>query len=1063
MRIEEATQLLDLIADAAIITDVGNRVVVWNGGAEVLYGFTAAEALGRPLAELIVPPEARSVELGLSATARKQGSATGRLPRRRRDHAPLEVTVLRKSLRGEGAEADCVLSVERSVQAESALDHRRRLRQRDALLRLARSEVLSQSDHVGALRLITRTAAETLGVARVSVWCYEADQEAIKCLSLHDAAHPDSPAGAVLADRDYPSYFRALRSADVIAAHDAHQDERTREFSRGYLDVLGIASMLDAPIRFGGEMHGVLCHEQVGSPRRWQADEEAFALAVASLVALVLERWERQQVQERLQQRELSLANAQRLARLGDWSIELCEIEWEQNPVRWSEEVYRIFGHEPGSFEVSVANFFRAVPLEEHAVIRQRMKQAMETGERFSFEHRIRRADGATRWLLQRGDCVRDFASGRVVRFIGTVQDISERKEAEAAIQRMAADFRLLFSESPLPMWVYDRETLRFLAVNAAAVQHYGYSSEEFRAMTIADIRPPEDVAALRAVLQPETNSLYSAGVWRHRRRDGSIIFVEITARPLEFQGRPAELILAHDVTSSQEAQRALRESEERFRQLAEAIQDVFWLTDAEKQTMLYISPSHVKMWGTSVESIYANPRGWLDAVHEEDRDRIRAAVRKQADGTYDEEYRIVRPDGTVHWIQEKAFPVHDADGRVIRIAGLASDITERKALERQFFHAQRLESIGTLAAGVAHDLNNILAPMLMAAGLLKRLELPAAGGSLVEMIEKSAQRGAGIVSQLLTFSRGTAGERVPVQARHLLREITELLSETLPRNIAVRLAVPGDLWLVLADATQLHQVLMNLCVNARDAMPQGGELTLSAANVVLPQAGLKGVPAEAKGPFVRLSVVDTGTGIPPAILDRIFDPFFTTKAPGKGTGLGLSTVAGIVRSHSGFMLVDSVAGQGSDFAVYLPASVAEREVPVPPIGGAAANRGHGELILAVDDEAPIRETIRRFLEIAGYSVILAADGQEALREFIAHANAIKLVLTDYMMPGMNGKELGAAIQNLRPNMRIVLLTGLGTTDEPEKPLRLAHTVNKPFTGDELLRTVRATLDAPDA
>lgn len=788
-------------------------------------------------------------------------------------------------------------------------------------MELAQSELLVNASLSVALGLIARTAAAALEVKRVSIWRYEPTPPAIRCLASHDPEHPDQSAGAVLAGRDYPRYFAALTAAKIIAANDARQDERTREFAHGYLDVLGITSMLDAPIQIGGKLRGVICVEQVGPAREWHADEETFVLSIAALVALGVERHERQQI--------------------------------------------------------------------------------------------------------------------------------------EAALARSETDFRLLFAQSPLPMWVFELKTLQFLAVNDAAVRHYGYSREEFLGMTIAEIRPPEDVPALRASQPGSETELYSAGVWRHRKKSGEILFVQITARPITFQGRAAELILAQDITASRVAELALRESEARFRQMAEAIPGVFWLTDINSPQMLYVSPAYATIWGRSVESLLEEPDSWLAAVHEDDRPRVSDASAAMLErGTYDEEYRIVRPDGSERWVRDQGFPIRDGAGRVVRFAGVATDITEHKDLERQFLRAQRLESVGTLASGVAHDLNNILSPVLMGAALLKRAPLDPENARLLDLIEQSARRGAGVVNQLLTFSRGAGGERIPLQPRHVLKEILQLMQETFPRNLVIDLYAPRELWLVPADATQLHQVLMNLCVNARDAMPQGGQLSLSAANMTLPNSAVRGAPPSATGPHVRIAVRDTGEGIPPALLDRIFDPFFSTKAPGKGTGLGLSTVLGIVRAHGGFVHVESTPGAGSEFQIFLPALMDERENA--PAVESPAPAGRGELVLIVDDEEPVRATLDAAFGRQGYHVLLAANGEDALRAFVAHRAAVKLVVVDYMMPGINGVELAEALRRLAPAVMVILLTGLAETVPAGGGI--ARVLAKPCAPDELLAAARDVL-----
>jgi PAS domain S-box-containing protein len=402
---------------------------------------------------------------------------------------------------------------------------------------------------------------------------------------------------------------------------------------------------------------------------------------------------------------------------------------------------------------------------------------------------------------------------------------------------------------------------------------------------------------------------------------------------------------------------------------------------------------------------------------------------------------------------------VRDKQGQPQSVFAINTDITEKRQLEAQFLRAQRLESIGALASGIAHDLNNVLAPILMGAPLLREMSNDETSRQLLKTMESSALRGAAIVRQVLTFARGVEGERVALQPRHLLREMEGIAKETFPKSIRIESDVASDLWPVLGDSTQLHQVLMNLCVNARDAMPGGGVLTLGAANIVLTKETAGKIPGAQPGSYACLRVTDTGTGIPPEIEAKIFEPFFTTKGAGKGTGLGLSTVVGIVRSHGGFVRVASKVGQGSTFELYLPATSTEQVVAKKESASPWAH-SHGEGILVVDDEAAIREVVRQTLEAFGFQVITAGHGGEALRIFKERQEEIQLVLTDMMMPEMDGPTLVAALRVLNPAVRIVGITGMG---DPAglggmKTLALSATLAKPFTIKEILAAVREAL-----
>ena len=406
---------------------------------------------------------------------------------------------------------------------------------------------------------------------------------------------------------------------------------------------------------------------------------------------------------------------------------------------------------------------------------------------------------------------------------------------------------------------------------------------------------------------------------------------------------------------------------------------------------------------------------------------------------------------------------LRDEQGRPEEILVINSDLTAHKKLEMQFLQAQRLEAIGILAGGIAHDLNNILAPIIMAAPLLREDLTPAEMAPTLEIIESSAQRGTAVVRQLLAFSRGQDGERITLHSKHLLRDLRNIIRETFPKTITFTLAEAPDVWPLVADPTQLHQILLNLCVNARDAMPDGGTLAITTANFLADDHYASMVASARPGPYVLLRVSDTGTGIRPEDLDKIFDPFFTTKEVGKGTGLGLATVHRVVTGHGGFVRVRSQVGRGTTFDVYLPASP-EAVAPAEPALPTPLPAGHGQLIMVVDDEEPIRQITQKTLVRHGYQVVTANDGTDAIAVFVRHQAEVKGVVTDLMMPGMDALGLVKVLAQMKPGLPVILSTGLG--EDPEQNQRfealgrlgVSIVLTKPYTADELLNALQAVL-----
>ncbi|MGA2788989.1 MAG: ATP-binding protein, partial [Verrucomicrobiota bacterium] len=390
----------------------------------------------------------------------------------------------------------------------------------------------------------------------------------------------------------------------------------------------------------------------------------------------------------------------------------------------------------------------------------------------------------------------------------------------------------------------------------------------------------------------------------------------------------------------------------------------------------------------------------------------------------------------------------------------LFNDITEKQKLESQFLRSQRMESIGTLAGGIAHDLNNVLTPLLVAVQVLKEKITDDDGQQLLRVLETNVQRGASLVKQVLAFGRGVTGERALVYPAHIVREIKQIVHQTFPKSVKFEFHSPDDLWTIIGDPTQLHQVLLNLCVNARDAMPNGGALAIHMANVMFDETYAGMNPEARPGPYVCIKVEDTGMGIPKAIQDKIFDPFFTTKALGKGTGLGLSTTLAIVKSHGGFINYHSSPGKGTVFEVYFPANTTPDDTEDAILEQSRLPRGHNELVLVVDDEEPIRNLAQKVLTRFGYRVLLACDGAEAVSLYAPRQKEIDVVITDMAMPVMDGPATIAALKAINSEVRIVSSTGMASDGGAAmaKNTGVKHFIPKPYTAETMLNTLHEIL-----
>ncbi len=515
------------------------------------------------------------------------------------------------------------------------------------------------------------------------------------------------------------------------------------------------------------------------------------------------------------------------------------------------------------------------------------------------------------------------------------------------------------------------------------------------------------------------------------------------------------------DITERRRSEAALRAGEARFRQLAESIREVFWMTDLEKGVMVYVSPAYESVWGRSCESLYASPQDWSDALHPEDRARVlEAATTRQAVGTYDEEYRIVRPDGTVRWIHDKAFPVRDEGGRVVRVAGVAEDVTARRELEGQFRQSQKMEAVGRLAGGIAHDFNNLLSVVLGYADLALG-DLPPGERLRDDLIEikRAGERAAGLTQQLLAFSRQQVMAPRVLDLAEVVAGTERMLRRLVGEDVELALLSTPGAGRCKVDPGQVEQVVMNLVVNARDAMPLGGRLTIETCAVVFDEGYTREHLDVAPGAYVMLSVSDTGCGMDAATRSRIFEPFFTTKEKGKGTGLGLSTVFGIVKQSGGHVWVYSEPGVGTTFKVYFP-QVQEASEAAAPRATQAEVLGGSETILLVEDEEQVRAFTLVVLRRAGYHVLDAANGSEGLLVGEQHGGRIDLLLTDVVLPRMSGRQLAERLCPTRPEMRVIYMSGY--TEDAVLKQGVLHAgvpfLQKPLTPTALLRKVREVL-----
>lgn len=649
---------------------------------------------------------------------------------------------------------------------------------------------------------------------------------------------------------------------------------------------------------------------------------------------------------------------------------------------------------------------------------------------------------------------------------IATLLLAASLTEARQAVQSLLASETLLrqfIKHTPAAVAMFDKE-LRYLEASDRWITAYRLEGQNIIGKSHYEVFPEIPERWKEIHRRTLAGAIERCDEDPFLRADGSLEWLQWEIRPWHTaDGAIGGVIMfTQSITERKRAEETLQQSEERFRQVVENIQEVFWMTDVDKNRILYVSPGYEKIWGRSCESLYEASFTWIEAIHPDDRDRVARAALKQHEGDYFEEYRILRPDGAVRWIRDRAVPIRNGDGSVYRIAGVAEDITEQRRIEEQLRQSQKMEAIGQMAGGVAHDFNNILGAIMMQAGLAAaHKHVPPEVKDLLADLIASAERAANLTRQLLAFGRRQVMQPRLLNLNEVIEIVTKMLQRILGETSSMQLRLSTQPLMVYADEGMLDQVLVNLTVNARDAMPQGGRLLIETDSVEISEEDAPSRSELAPGRFVRLRVSDTGYGIPEEHLPRIFDPFFTTKEPGKGTGLGLATVFGIVKQHRGSIQVSSKPGRGTEFEILLPASEAahqlqsEEIVQEPPRGGA-------ETILLVEDDPAVRKLTQLVLEQHGYNILGASNGIEALEIWKRHNAAINLLLTDLVLPeGMNGHQIAEQLQEKKPDLKVIFTSGY-SPDLAGRELKLKEGQNflpKPCRPHQILDTVRRALD----
>lgn len=642
------------------------------------------------------------------------------------------------------------------------------------------------------------------------------------------------------------------------------------------------------------------------------------------------------------------------------------------------------------------------------------------------------------------------------------VRDITAHKRGQEALRESERRYRLLFDSSPLAMWIFDSRTLAFLQVNAAAVQRYGFSSEELLAMTVFDIMPKEDVMALLHSASLQSSGLHHLGAWRHRTKDGRLIDVEVTRHRVNFRGIDAHQVSAYDITERMRNDAKLLQSEERFSKAFRRSPLAMSISTKDESRYVDVNEVFLKMLGYDWEQVVGKTTNdlniWITPEH-------RTVMIEQLDRSgrvtgFETQFRTRHGQARVVQFSAEIITL-DATSCILAIM---QDVTDAKRLERQYLQAQKMNAVGRLAGGVAHDFNNILGVIIGYSDMAQELLAPESRAQKhIGHIRKAADRAAALTRQLLAFSRQQVLQPRVIDLNAVIKDLSSMLLRLIREDISLEFMPCAELGNVRADAGQLEQVLMNLAVNARDAMPDGGILTIETSNATLDDIYAASHDAVAAGPYVMLSVSDSGSGIGTEIMPHIFEPFFTTKPAGAGTGLGLSMVHGVVQQSGGHIWVYSEIGKGTTFKIYFP----RIDEPVESVGvhkDEDTPARASDTVLVVEDDDAIRDLTVGLLRGEGYTVIEAKDGLTALETAHKFRKVIHLLLTDVIMPGMSGADLVSRFAQARSNMKVTYMSGYtrnliahhGLLETDVKYLQ------KPFSKRSLLNHVRMALDVPD-
>lgn len=991
-------------------------------------------------------------------------------------------------------------AVEQAIKHSNA----QTIRYQETLLQLSSK---AKPDFQSALKEILQADAMTLGVERASYWSLRDNGSRLVCEALYLKNDDRWECGKELRKVDFPSYFACMETNPLLVTNNVHTDPRTSQFAETYLNQIGIISKLNVPVWLEGKLQGIVCHGQIGLQRDWTEADQKFAISIGHMVSLALGEQKRKTAEAALQRSQQdygSLVN----------SVE--GIVWEADAQTFqftfvSHEAERLLGY-PLHRWTSEPTFWKDQihPEDQEWAVNFCLSSTAQ-GKDHSFEYRMIAADGRTVWLRDLVKVVSE--NGKPSKLRGIMVEISAEKQndrrrvvftslmqklnltttpkAAARIIMESADelfgldacsFDLYSADPPRLYPILNLDTVDGSRIEVPAP--YGnYPPNDFR----TNVLKQGGQLILRSEPANNTEKLIPFG--NTSRPSASLIFVPVrngsnatgilsiqSYKPNAYKQEDVEVLQsladhcggALERIAAQEAQSqlvaALEAQQKRLDDLLANVPGLVWEAWVDPHSKSNFTNRYFEtLLGYDQDEWINQPNFWISIVHPEDRERVAQKsseiLARSGQGT--DKFRWIAKDGRVVWVEAQFKAICDDIGKPIGLRGVTIDISERLQLEAQLRQSQKMESVGQLAGGIAHDFNNILTVIQGHSSLLSAGELNEMQNESTEQIARAAERAAKLTRQLLTFSRRQVMQTRALDLNEVVSNISKMLRSLVGEDVALQVNYASATPMIYADTGMMEQLIMNLSVNSRDAMPKGGQLTISTSTILIDHSYTQKNSEALLGEAVCLTISDTGCGISPEHLPRLYEPFFTTKSVGQGTGLGLATVYGIVKQHRGWIKLQTEVGKGTTFQIYFPSSKEKKSMNETATEDSAV-RGGNETILVVEDEEPLRKMVNQILRKFGYFVLEADSGVSALKIYKQNKKKINLLLTDMVMPdGMTGRELAEIVQFDQPEIKVIYTSGYNA-EIVGKDFELHEGLNflqKPYPPKKLAKAVRDCLD----